>query len=485
MKKKFISNLVLLLSLNIPIKALWILYVDRKVYNHADVGQAIYGEYASILSFSFMFHFLLDLGVSNYNNRAIAQKPSLLNVHYPNITLIKALLTIVYLAVVFLVADLLNFSEQSILLLKLLAVNQILNIFIYFNKTNLTGLHLFRVDSIFTVLDRVVAGTLCLLVFYDYLPVEFDIEWYIIFQMIGYATSALLSTTYIFTKIKWSAFRLDFRLVFDIIKKSIPFTLLGILMVMYSKVDIVMIKMLLSEKGNHEAGIYAGAYKLLDAGVMICFLFASILYPIFSKMIVDHENVRPIITFTVKSLVVPVFIFVVIASSMSQFIMNQMYLSAEGEMYTTFSILIFSFLPLASQYIFGTLLTAGNYLKILNLTSAIGLVVNIILNYIMIPIYGAKGAAIATICTQVLANGIQLLIAYKKFDLTLDKHYIFRAMILVIGVIGLAYFQSSIKLNEFIKLPLLLLSGLGIAFSLKLFDLHSLFSIIELKKSSK
>jgi hypothetical protein len=103
----------------------------------------------------------------------------------------------------------------------------------------------------------------------------------------------------------------------------------------------------------------------------------------------------------------------------------------------------------------------------------------------MIPIYGAKGAAIATISTQVLANGIQLLIAYKKFDLTLEKHYIFRAIILVIGVIGLAYFQSSIKLNEFIKLPLLLLSGLGIAFSLKLFDLHSVFSIIELKKSSK
>ncbi len=200
-------------------------------------------------------------------------------------------------------------------------------------------------------------------------------------------------------------------------------------------------------------------------------------------MIVDHENVRPIITFTVKSLVVPVFIFVVIASSMNQFIMNQMYLSAEGEMYITFSILIFSFLPLASQYIFGTLLTAGNYLKVLNLTSAIGLVVNIILNYIMIPIYGAKGAAIATISTQVLANGIQLLIAYKKFDLTLEKHYIFRAMILVIGVIGLAYFQSSIKLNEFIKLPLLLLSGLGIAFLLKLFDLHSVFSIIELKKA--
>ncbi len=109
--------------------------------------------------------------------------------------------------------------------------------------------------------------------------VEFDIVWYIIFQMIGYATSALLSTTYIFTKIKWSAFRLDFGLVFDIIKKSIPFTLLGILMVMYSKVDIVMIKMLLSEKGNQEAGIYAGAYKLLDAGVMICFLFCQSTLP--------------------------------------------------------------------------------------------------------------------------------------------------------------------------------------------------------------
>jgi len=483
MKNKFISNLILLLSLNLPIKALWILYVDRKVYN--TLGQDVYGEYASILSFSFMFHILLDLGISNYNNRAIAQNPRLLNIHYPNIILIKAILTGLYLSVVFISANLLQFGPQSILLLKLLAINQVLNVFIYYNKTNLSGLHLFRIDSIFTVLDRVIAGLLCVLFFADLLPINFDIEWYIIFQMIGYLCSAIISTAIILSKVYWPEFRLDLKLVLDIVKKSLPFTLLGILMVMYSKVDIVMIKILLGDKGNQTAGIYAGAYKLLDAGVMICFLFASLLLPIFSRMIAQNENIKGLITFTVKSLIIPISIFVIIASSMSEFIMNQMYKSAEGEMYITFSILIYCFIPLACQYTFGTLLTAGNHLKVLNITSAIGLLLNIILNALLIPIYGAKGAALATISTQMATNGIQLIIAYRKYNLKINNHYWFKSLILLVLLITMAVVQPYWSVSGFIKLPLLLTSGLAAAYLLKLFDIESVLSIVALKKENK
>ena len=97
MKNKFISNLIFLLGLNIPIKALWILYIDRKVYNHANVGQEIYGEYASILSFTIIFQFLLDLGVSNFNNRSIAQDPKKISLYYPNILLIKFITSLTWI----------------------------------------------------------------------------------------------------------------------------------------------------------------------------------------------------------------------------------------------------------------------------------------------------------------------------------------------------------------------------------------------------
>lgn len=484
MKNKFISNLIFLLGLNIPIKALWILYIDRKVYNHANVGQEIYGEYASILSFTIIFQFLLDLGVSNFNNRSIAQDPKKISLYYPNILLIKLLLTIVYLVTLFIIAYSLDFNEKSIFLLKLIAISQTLNIFIYFNKSNLSGLHLFRVDSIFSVLDRFIASALCVLTFFNILPIEFDIEWYVIFQMIGYFISAIISTSIIFKKIDFSLFKFDIKLTTNIIKEAFPFTILGILMILYSRSDIVMINELLGEEGAVQAGVYAGAYKLLDAGSMVCFLFASLLLPIFSKLIADKESIKPIINFTFKSLIIPVSIFSIVASFSSVFIMNNMYISAESSMYQTFSILIFSFIPLACQYTFGTLLTAGNYIKILNWSAGFGFMLNILLNIYLIPKYGALGAATATIITQSLANGIQLYFAIKLFDLKIKAFEIAKGTVLITLIILISYYQYLIPYNGFIKLGTCLGLGIILAYLLKLFDLHSVLSIIELKKKA-
>ena len=68
MKKKFFTNLVLVLILNVLVKPFYILGIDAEILKQVEShspGQ--YGEYFSILGFTFILNVFLDLGITNYN----------------------------------------------------------------------------------------------------------------------------------------------------------------------------------------------------------------------------------------------------------------------------------------------------------------------------------------------------------------------------------------------------------------------------------
>ena len=92
MNKKFLKNIIFLLFINLLIKPFWILGVDVAVQNL--VGDTSYGLYLAISQFSYLFYILLDLGLTNFNNRNIAQNNQLLSKHFVGISQAKILLTI-------------------------------------------------------------------------------------------------------------------------------------------------------------------------------------------------------------------------------------------------------------------------------------------------------------------------------------------------------------------------------------------------------
>ena len=95
MQRKFLTNLLFLIFVNLLIKPFYIFGIDRTV--QVTVGTADYGLYAVLYNFSILYYILLDLGLSNYNNRTIAQQPHLLKSYLPNFLIIKTLLSFLYL----------------------------------------------------------------------------------------------------------------------------------------------------------------------------------------------------------------------------------------------------------------------------------------------------------------------------------------------------------------------------------------------------
>src|SRR6266513_6196389 len=107
MQKVFFRNLAFLLSLNLVIKPLWVFGIDRTVQNV--VGAENYGLYFVLTSLSFLTQIILDLGISNYNNKLIAQEEHLLTRQLSHIFSIKLILSGIYLLITAFAAIALNY----------------------------------------------------------------------------------------------------------------------------------------------------------------------------------------------------------------------------------------------------------------------------------------------------------------------------------------------------------------------------------------
>ena len=165
MQKKFVTNLALLLSLNLLIKGFYILVVEVGIQNR--VGTENFGTYFALLNFSFLLNILLDVGITNFNNKNIAQNNHLLTKHFSSIVVLKLFLAIIYLAVSLIIALIIGYDERLMKLFLYLGLNQFLISFVLYLRSNLAGLHYFKTDSVMSVLDRSFMIIICSLLLWS------------------------------------------------------------------------------------------------------------------------------------------------------------------------------------------------------------------------------------------------------------------------------------------------------------------------------
>lgn len=419
MKRKFATNLLLLLGLNLLVKPIWIFGIDRTVQNIVGAGE--YGLFFALFNFSILLNITLDFGLTNYNNREISQNPQVLHRYLSNMVGVKFLLAIVYFVICFGAALLLGYTERQLWMLLFLVINQFLSSFILYLRSNISGLQLFRTDSLLSVTDRVVMIALCGVMLWSPLREHFTIEWFVYAQTFAYASTALIALFVVSRKVDSFSPKFSRAFFISIAKQSYPYALLVLLMSFHYRVDSVMIERMLPD-GHIQAGIYAQAFRLLDASVMVPFLFSTLLLPIFSRMLRVGEPTGQLLRFALSLLMVFAITFATACIVHRQPIMDVLYVSKTAESATIFAILMACFVFSSASYILGTLLTANGSLAHLNIIALTGGVVNVSFNFMVIPRYGALGAAVVSLVTHILVAAMQVLVTYKTFNLKLGWH---------------------------------------------------------------
>ncbi|MEM7102447.1 MAG: oligosaccharide flippase family protein [Bacteroidota bacterium] len=451
MKREFFINAVFLVSINLLIKPFYIFGIDRTVQN--TVGSETYGIYAALLSLAYLMQIINDFGIQNYNNRNIAMHHHLVSKYFPHIVVLKCCLGLVYTVLVFGVGWFLGYDGFRFSILSFLVLNQVLVSLIFYLRSNISGLQMFRKDSIISALDKFLMIVICSVLLWSPMFADsFRIEWFVYAQTVSFGLTAIVALVLLSPHLEHIRFRLDFTYMRMILKKSYPYALVIFLMSIYTRIDQVMIERLLPD-GPEETGIYAAAYRLLDASNMIGFLFAGLLLPMFSRMIKLGEAVSDLVWFSFKLILTGTLLVSAFCFFFRDEIMALLYVEADAYWGSILGCLMFSFIAVGTSYIFGTLLTASGNLKALNIISFIGVLVNVILNIVLIAKYKAFGAAAATLFTQSALAVAQIIIVSRTFDLKAKTKHIIGVLVYAAGTFFIMYACSVyLPLNWMISL---------------------------------
>ena len=490
MNSRFLKNIIFLLFINLLIKPFWILGVDRSVQNL--VGDASYGTYLAIFNFSYLFYILLDIGLTNFNSKNIAQNNQLLSKYFVGITQAKIFLSIGYFVVIFLIGWIIGYNSEQLKLLGIVGLNQVLLSFILYVRSNIAALLMFKTDSMLSVLDRVLMILICSFLLWSgiFPKSNFNIYWFVYSQTISYIITLIIAICIVLKHTGKLTIRFNFPFILMIIKKSLPYALLVLLMSFYNRLEPVLIERILPKDISAiQAGIYARAYRLFDAGNNISYLFSVILLPLFASVIKNGEDLQSLVKQSFSLMLTMTCIIAVACIFYSENLMELLYNIQENESVEAFNIrihessqilqiLMGSFVSISITYIFGTLLTANGNLKQLNIVAATGVVINLTLNFIFIPTFKAQGAAFTSLCVQFATCAIQFFIAKKIFGLKLGTSFWISIFAFITLLILSAFVLKSTSMNWFYSFVITMASGLIIAFITKMLDYKELKNLI-------
>jgi len=156
-------------------------------------------------------------------------------------------------------------------------------------------------------------------------------------------------------------------------------------------------------------------------------------------MLAKGEDVRPLAGTSFRLVLAGALAVAVIASHHAGSIMAWRYSDTTPEAATAFALLIWCFVAVCTTYIFGTLLTAGGDLALLNRLAAAGAVVNIGLNLWLIPRHQAVGAAWASLITQGCMALAQAILAKRRHAMPIPPQALLRTALYLIGAVAIVY----------------------------------------------
>ncbi len=385
-KNSVLGNLVLVILLNVLVKPGWILFVDRVVQNQN--GNIAFGNYGKYLSLSFVFSIILDLGISNLNQKNVATEENAIRRDFYPFMKSKSLLALVYLLWMHLLFWVSGFPASEYLLFLSVCFIQIATSMSLFIRSNASGLHLFRLDSWLSVLDKFVALVICVTIIYG-LGRLLDVTSYAMIQFLGFFSVIVVGLIYLRSYLKSSA--PDTHYGWDVFMRSLrraaPYALVVFFMSLYHRLDYFLIAQY-APGAAADAGRYMAAYRIVDIVTMAAFLIANILLPYFARQYEKGEDIaKPIHFFSILmgSLSIPISAYLFYYSDpLCQFLyVHDSHISAQQ-----LHILALSLPALYLNYIYSSFLTAADGVRTLVYISLIAAAVFLLSTRILLPSIG-------------------------------------------------------------------------------------------------
>lgn len=441
----FFKSLFWLLFLNFLVKPIWIFFIDRQVQNR--VGYEEYGKYFAILNLSYVLWILTDCGITHMLNQRIANKGAANSMQFLKI---KFLLLLVYVAFVYFIGWITQIRQWNILFYVVLI--QCFTSLYIFLRSIVTANQYFNVDAWLSVLDKLLIIGLCApFIYWSLLFGNITLLLFLKIQFVCTATVVALAFLFLLKRELLTASGKED--MFSIIKSVAPFALIVLLMSIHYRLDGFLLERI-NINGAFETGVYASAYRLLDAGSMVGYLAASFLVPFITRHQFDKKAIADVVI-TMRHVLL---FFGIGAASFSvmfaPWLQRLLYHSDSAYNAQVMQFCLAALPAYLLMHVYGSVLTATAKFKPLITILAASVFINIVLNVLLIPSYGALGCCIAALASQYFCGTVSYVVATKSLGLTFTGRSNIIYLVIAIALCSFFYFAKMTIINVWLILVL-------------------------------
>ena len=354
------------------------------------VGVEDLGKYQLALQFTTIFVVFVDLGFTNVLIREAAKFKNKMQTYFSTVLTAKLVFGVFTYIAAILTANLLGYEPEIRTLIYLSAVTMLFDSFhltVYGMLRSIGDLRWEAAGIIATQGATLVLGGVAL---WMQLPLIYLILAFTIPSALNFAYAAFVARKKYDLRLRFSFSKETFRYLGVI---AVPFAIAGIFARVYSYIDSLLLKELVSTRA---VGLYSIATKITFAFQFIPLALVAALYPRFSESFVtDKKRLAYMFERSMKYLMIVAFPIAIGIAILAKDIVVALYTPEYLESVLPLQILIVSLLFSFVSFPIGAFLNACN--KQVTQTVIVGfvMVINIALNLLLIPQHGIVGAATA------------------------------------------------------------------------------------------
>ena len=253
-----------------------------------------------------------------------------------------------------------------------------------------------RLESKYSAVATVISYTVVSVYKIWLLMTGKSVEWFAISTSIDYMVVAIV-LAYMYRKHNGPKFKCSIQKAKELFFSSYHFILAGLMVSIYGSTDKFMLKQMLDES---EVGFYSTAVSICNIWVFLLSAIIDSLYPVIlqsfeDKMLFNRKNKQLYAIVFYLSVSVSL-ILSLLASPVIKILYGNAYAPAASPLRIITWYTAFSYLGVARNAWIVSY-SKQNYLKYLYIGAAI---TNVLLNALFIPLWGASGAAFASLLTQ-------------------------------------------------------------------------------------
>ena len=387
---KNISSLGIAHAITLILGAIVVIFIARYL---GDIG---YGKFSFVVAFTALFSVLSDLGLSTLTIRDVARDKTQAGRYLGQVSALKVVLAIVTLLLIVIVINVLDYPRETTLAVYIIGASVIIESFtrLFFSITS--AFEKMEYEAAIIVLRTIILFSLVLSVIHFNYGLISIVSSYLAASIFSFVLSAFV----ILKKFAKPKVEKDFDFWRKTTKEALPFALTAVFSMVFFKVDTVMLSVI---KGDAVTGWYFAACNIIFCLIAIPVIYGLAIFPVLSKYYGSaRSSFSKVGTLSFKFLLMVGLPISVGISLLAEEIILLVYGSTFLNSVYALQIIAWVFFINCISIVPFHVLNSANKQDLAMLSLGIGAALNVLLNLLLIPIYGLIGAASASVITFVV-----------------------------------------------------------------------------------